>query len=279
MKIGVMVESFRQGLHGGLDAAARLGVDGVQMYATAGETHPDTLVGAARKDLLKHVRDMGLEFAAICADFGHGFGDAAANAKLIEESKKVVDLTAELHCGVVTTHIGVVPSDASHPRYAVMRDACRTLAEYGASKGVTFAVETGPETAAVLGAFLDDIALPKGLGVNFDPANLVMVCREDIPAAVERLGKYIVHTHAKDGVFIKQADVEKLYGNELKWGEYLKEVPLGEGQVPFADYLAALKRVNYDGYLTIEREVGDDPTADIACAVDFLRKLLSAGKK
>ena len=279
MKIGVMVESFRNGLDGGLDAAARLGADGVQMYATSGATHPDALDADVRKTLLRRVRDMGLEFSAICADFGHGFGDASANVKLIEESKKVVDLTADLACKVVTTHIGVVPSEKSHPRYNIMLDACGALAQYGASKGVTFAVETGPEPATILGAFLDDVGIPKGLGVNFDPANLVMVCQENIPAAVERLGKYIVHTHAKDGVFIKQADVEQLYAGKLPWADYLKEMPLGAGHVPFPEYLESLKAVGYDGYLTIEREVGDDPSADITLAVDFLKKLLSSSNR
>ena len=80
MKIGVMVESFRTGLDGGLQAAAELGANGVQMYTTKGETHPDNLKGDARKELLKRVKGMGLEFSAICADFGHGFGDAAARS-------------------------------------------------------------------------------------------------------------------------------------------------------------------------------------------------------
>ena len=275
MKIGVMVESFRTGLQGGLQAAADLGASGVQMYTTKGETHPDNLKGDARKELLKRVKGLGLEFSAICADFGHGFGDAAANPKLVEESKKVVDLTVELECGVVTTHIGVVPAQRSNERYGTMLDACGELARYGASMGATFAVETGPEPAAVLKTFLDQIGEPRGLGVNFDPANLVMVCKEDIPAAVALLGSYIVHTHAKDGLNLQPVDAEKLYGGKLPWEEYVKEVPLGRGGVDFAEYLTALRAAGFDGYLTIEREVGDDPRADIEMAVQFLRELLA----
>ena len=103
MKIGVMVESFRAGLDGGLAAAAELGADGVQMYATSGATHPDAMDKTARADLRKKVADMGLEFSAICADFGgHGFQVAEENPKRVEDSKKVVDLTLELGCDVVT---------------------------------------------------------------------------------------------------------------------------------------------------------------------------------
>lgn len=274
MKIGAMVESFREGLDGGIKAAKEVGAHGIQMYATGGETHPDNLKGDKRKELLKKVKDMGLEFSAICADFGHGFGDAEANAKLIEDSKKVVDLTVELDCNVVTTHIGVVPSDRSHSRYDIMLKACRELAEYGAKMGATFAIETGPEPAKTLREFLDEIGLPKGLGVNFDPANLVMVCKEDIPAAVELLAPYTVHTHAKDGINLQDVDAEALYGGKLDWAAYIKEVPLGEGGVDFDSYMPALKKTGFDGYLTIEREVGDNPRADIEMAVEFLRKYI-----
>ena len=134
----------------------------------------------------------------------------------------------------------------------------------------------------MLRQFLDDIGLPKGLGANFDPANLVMVCREDIPKAVETLAPYIVHTHAKDGVNRKPVDGELLYGafagekpEGFNWHDYIREVPLGEGDVDFPTYLPALKKAGFDGYLTIEREVGEDPRHDIEQAVRFLKGLLS----
>ncbi|MHC4717342.1 MAG: sugar phosphate isomerase/epimerase family protein [Planctomycetota bacterium] len=282
MKIGAMVESFRAGLDGGLAAAAELGVDGVQMYATKGQTHPDAMNAAARAGLRKKVADMGLEFSAICADFGgHGFQIAEDNPRRIEDSKKVVDLALELGCNVVTTHIGVLPADKSHPRYGVMAAACEELGRYGESAGATFAIETGPEPAAVLREFLDEIGLPKGMGVNFDPANLAMVIGEDIPAAAATLAPYIVHTHAKDGVKLGEFEPEDLYGvfagegpEGMKVQELVREVPLGEGAVPFPEYIQALRDGGFDGYLTIEREVGDNPREDIAKAVTFLRGLL-----
>ena len=283
MKIGVMVESFRAGLDGGLAAAAELGADGVQMYATGSEVSPEALDGTARKDLTKRLADMGLEFSAICADLGgHGFQIADDNSRRIEATKRVLDLTLDLGCTVATAHIGVVPADKAHPRYAVMARACEELGRHAQGAGGTFAIETGPEPSAVLRAFLDDIGLPGGLGVNFDPANLAMVIAEDIPAAVERLGPYIVHTHAKDGKNLQPVDAEKLYGafagdvpEGFKWDEYICEVPLGQGDVPWAEYLAALGKVGFDGYLTIEREVGEKPRADVELAVGFLRDLLN----
>ncbi len=190
-----------------------------------------------------------------------------------------MDLALELGCKVVTTHIGVVPEDDSHGRYAIMAKACEALGRHGQASGATFAIETGPENAQVLRKFLDHIGIMPGIGVNFDPANLVMVQCEDIPKAVGLLGKYIVHTHAKDGMNLGKITGEQLYnGNDVPPGfkpwEYIKEVPLGEGQVPWKQYIAALRAAKFDGYLTIEREVGEDPKKDIAQAVAFLKKLL-----
>ena len=282
MKIGAMVESFRLGVEGGLKAAAELGVDGVQIYATGGEMHPDNLKAAGRQQLRAKLAGLKLELAALCGDFGgHGFQVEAENGKRIADSKKVVDLAVDMGCRVVTTHIGVVPAQASHPRYAIMAKACAELGEYAAKRGVTFAIETGPEPATALKAFLDKIGLPKGMGVNFDPANLVMVCRENIPEAVKKLAPYIVHTHAKDGVNLKPVDPEMLYGvfagdahPGFKWDECIREVPLGEGGVNFPTYLKALGKAGFDGYLTIEREGGQDPAKNIRDAVEFLRRLL-----
>ena len=52
-------------------------------------------------------------------------------------------------------------------------------------------------------------------------------------------------------------------------------MPLGEGDVPWPRYLKTLKDIGYDGYLTIEREVGENPAADIAVAATFLREQLA----
>ncbi len=136
-------------------------------------------------------------------------------------------------------------------------------------------METGPEPAPVLKAFLDSLH-SKGVAVNLDPANLVMVVKDDPVAAVHTLKDYIVHTHAKDGVNLLDRDAELVYGirksDEVKsWGKVFQEMPLGQGDVPFPAYLQALEEVGYRGFLTIEREVGENPTADIGLAVNFLK--------
>jgi len=275
-KIGVMVESFRTGLWKGLEEAASLGADGVQVYASGGETRFDKLDSAARAKLLKTAKSLKLEFSALCGDFGgNAFHCEAENAKRVEDSKRVMEMALELECKVVTTHAGVIPSDPKSERYSVMAKAFEELGKFASEVGGVFAIETGPEPAKTLAAFLKDLDIPGGVGANFDPANLAMVCREDIVGAVKTLAPWIVHTHAKDGVNFKPFNPENFYGpSHLKgvdWNEYFKEVPLGKGAVDFPKYLKALKDSGYKGYLTVEREVGGTPRKDIAEAIEFLK--------
>ena len=79
-----------------------------------------------------------------------------------------------------------------------MQEACFELSRYADDIGAHFAIETGPEKSATLKKFLDSLG-STGVGVNLDPANLVMVTGDDPAGAVHNLKDYIVHTHAKDG--------------------------------------------------------------------------------
>lgn len=272
--IGVMLESFRLPTDEALDCAQKLGVQGIQVFATRGERAPENMTAEKRREFLKKVKDRGLVISALCGDLGHGFGKAELNPELIEKSKRILDLAKDLETDVVTTHIGVVPADPAHPRYAVMQDACGQLAQYADSLKAHFAIETGPETSAVLKGFLDGLH-STGVAVNLDPANLVMVTGDDPVGAVHNLKDYIVHTHAKDGVKLFDKNPEIIYGvvpdDAIVVDAAFEELPLGQGDVPFAKYLAALEEIGYKGFLTIEREVGGNPYGDIELAVNFLK--------
>lgn len=283
-KIGVIVDSFGVGVREGLKKAKAVGAEGVQIYAVKGEMDPDNLSADARRELKKYIEDLGLEISALVGDLGgHGFQDEEANAWKVEKSKRILDLAVELGTNVVTTHIGIVPDDPNSRVYAAMQAACEELARYASSMNACFAIETGPEPAAHLKSFLDTLS-SKGVAVNFDPANFVMVTGDDPVKGVHALKDYIVHTHVKDGVRHKPIDPRHVYGfvgfdspdhdriaELLASGEYFQEVPLGEGQVDFGAYFQALADIGYKGYLTIEREVGDDPETDIRKAVEFIK--------
>lgn len=274
--IGVMLDSFRTDFHTALDKAAKLGAQGIQVYATRGEMSPEEMTSERRREFLKAVKDHGMVISALCGDLGQGFVNPKCNPELIRRSKLILDLAKDLETDVVTTHIGVVPEDKTHPRYGVMQEACGKLAEYADSLKAHFAIETGPEKAQTLKGFLDGLH-STGVAVNLDPANFVMVTGDDPVQAVYTLKDYIVHTHAKDGRRLHAVDPEVLYGmveSEMLADESFIELPLGEGDVDFPNYLKALSEIGFTGFLTIEREVGDHPENDIETAVKFLKALI-----
>lgn len=274
--IGVMVNSFRLPFRQAVEKAVEVGAKGIQMYTVSGEMAPENLTPQKRREVLDIIRSNGLVVSALCGDFGQGFGDSEKNPELIERSKRVLDLAKDLETDVVTTHIGVVPEDKNVERYKIMQEVCFTLSRYADQNNAHFAIETGPERAEVLRAFLDSLG-SRGVAVNLDPANLVMVTGDDPVKAVYTLKDYIVHTHAKDGIKLLDKSPEIIYGlveEEIQMGEAFREVPLGTGGVDFPKYLAALDDIGYKGYLTIEREVGENPAADIRTAVEFLERIL-----
>ena len=182
--IGVIVDSFRLPIYDAVKKAAEVGADGIQVYASNGEMAPENLSEQKRHEFKNLVADNGLVISALCGDLGGGgFVYKEQNAQRIEKSKRILDLAKELGTDIVTTHIGVVPADKNHDRYKLMQEACYELSRYADEIGAHFAVETGPETSLTLKSFLDSLG-SRGVGVNLDPANLVMVTGDDPVKAV-----------------------------------------------------------------------------------------------
>ena len=258
MKVAVMLDSFRlPTLDERLDCCKKLGVDGAQLTVSPEWTD------ACAKDHLAHAKDKGIVYTALCGDLGD-FSDIENNKRIVPLCKRNLDLSMILESGIVTAHVGDIPNKAHHPEeYEIMYNALREIAEYAKSIGAKYAMETGPEHASVVRAFLDDIGCD-GIGVNLDPANLVMCSCDNAARAATLLGKYIYHTHAKDGIYAP------MNPGRYPW----IEVPLGQGAVHFDEYLPALHFAGYDGWLTIERECGDTPLRDVGLAVDYLNEML-----
>jgi len=275
--IGIMLESLKLDTKAAVSKAAELGAKGLQIHSTYGEFAPENMTPSKIAQLKDLLASNGLIVSALCGDLGQGFGKPEKNPSLIEKSKRIIDLAKELDTNVVTTHIGVVPQDKEHERYKIMQEACFELSRYADTLEAHFAIETGPETSLVLKEFLDALG-STGVAVNMDPANLVMVTGDDPVQGVYHLKDYIVHTHAKDGRRLIERDPELIYGvkeSEMLLDRAFIELPLGEGDVDFPAYLKALEDIGYQGFLTIEREVGDQPVKDIQTAANFLKDLMA----
>ena len=289
MKVGLIVESLKIPFAEGVAFAAAHGISGIQMHSRrriwAPQTDPDLMTAAPEviRQCLDCCEKHGVEISAICGDGSpYSFQVAAESENRVADLKRVVDQTAQMGVKVITTHIGHIPESVEDPVYPLMVKGVREAAEYAAAKKCVFAIETGPELADVLKTFIETVG-SEGLGVNMDPANLRGVCCEDPAFAVKTLAPYIVHTHAKDAINTMTGSAAKFYrlrnldGSERQIAARpagFQEVPLGQGMVDWAAYLGELRAIGYDGFLTIERECGENPAADILTAVDFLKKQL-----
>lgn len=173
-----------------------------------------------------------------------GFTAPGYAAERIERTKAVSEFAAFVGLTGLSCHIGFIPDDASLPIYDDLLAIARELCDACAANGQDFVLETGQESASTLLRFLADVQRPN-IKVNFDPANIILYGSGDPLEALELLQKHVLSVHCKDGLSPKAA------------GELGKEVALGEGEVDFPGFLQLLKKINYSGALTIEREEPD----------------------
>lgn len=164
-------------------------------------------------------------------------------------------LAAELGLGLVTFHAGFLPHDESDPAFGKMLGRLETVAGIFSDEGILLAMETGQETADSLALLLQ--SLP-GVGVNFDPANMILYDKGDPIQAVRKLGPWIRQVHIKDAVRTKVPGT---------WGE---EVAAGSGEVDWPGFFRALEELDFSGNHVIEREAGTQRIADILTARDLV---------
>lgn len=183
-------------------------------------------------------------------------GDWPIRRRLTREAGR---LAVELGIRIVSTHVGFIPPPED-PEHQEMISRVRETAADFAKLNLELAMETGQERADELLAFLQALNAPN-VGVNFDPANMLLYGAGDPIAAVGTLAGHIRHVHVKDAL------ESKAPGRE--WG---REVPFGAGQVNPAAFLTALRAIGYVGPLAIEREAGDSRMEDVRTAIGALER-------
>ena len=180
--------------------------------------------------------------------------------------QKGITFASMIHVKDVATHVGYMPENPYDPNYAGVLACLKELVKQCKENGQNFLFETGQETPVTLKRAIQDIEkeLGKGnVGINLDPANLVMYGKANPVDALEVFGEYVMGLHGKDGKYPTD-------GHML--GE---EVPLGQGKVNYPAFVAKLKEIGYAGDITIEREIsGEEQKKDIVMAKAVLDELL-----
>jgi L-ribulose-5-phosphate 3-epimerase len=193
-----------------------------------------------------------------------GFIPQATRNARVTRTREVIDFAAALGVKSFGCHIGFVPHDPSDPDYIEVRDVVRGIADYAATHGMTFCLETGQEPAPVLLQFFHFVDRPN-LRINFDPANMVLYGSGEPSEAFRLLSKYVVSVHAKDGDWPSPGQTDAL-GTERA---------LGEGSVNLPNFVKTLKECGYVGTLNIESGVHGEQQRwqFLKAAANYLRSL------
>ncbi len=209
------------------------------------------------------VRCLGEDYATL--DSIRLTGGIAPDAKWEQNVKNISAAAAiakKMGLKLVTFHAGFLPPDESHPTFAKMCQRLDTVADIFMVQNILLGLETGQETAAELAALLHKLNHPN-IGVNFDPANMIMYDKGDPVKALHTLAPWIRQVHIKDAKRTKTPGT---------WGA---EVVVGTGEVDWRAFFTTFKHVVFNVNLVIEREYGTARVADIRAAHDFIRKTFS----
>jgi sugar phosphate isomerase/epimerase len=179
-----------------------------------------------------------------------------------EQLKKGADFAAKLGVRDVITHLGFIPEIPLSKEFTEITLAVRELALHMKKNGQRFLFETGQETPVTLKRLISDVGTGN-LGINLDPANLIMYGKANPIDALDVFGELVMGVHAKDG---KYPTSSRRLGAETR---------IGEGKVNFPEFIKKLHEVGYDGYLSIEREIsGEQQRADILESIDYLNNII-----
>lgn len=191
-----------------------------------------------------------------------GLVPSAFRFQRVQELMKGSDFAKMLGVEDMATHVGFMPENPSSQEYHEVIAALKTVANHCKENGQYFLFETGQETPITLKRAIEDVGTGN-LGINLDPANLILYGKANPVDALGIIGEYVRGIHGKDGCYPTD-------------GKHLgEEKPIGEGMVNYPAFIKKLKEVGYDRAITIEREItGEQQTKDILKAKKILEELL-----
>lgn len=270
MPIGVFTSAGGD-LTAAINKVLEVGVNSVQFHAPG----PDQRSRARAREIADQFSEAGIDISLVFCGFAGerydtipivretvGLVPAATRAERLQNTKSIADFASWLDAPGIGIHVGFVSEDWDSPEFAEVVNVIGEVADYCAERGLTVNLETGQETAGTLLHVLDTAKKPN-LGVNFDPANMILYGSGEPLEALRKVGKYVKSCHCKDATWSSKPGVE--------WGV---EVPLGQGDVNIEKFVTILNELGYTGPLTIEREIsGERQTTDIKAGIKVLRDI------
>jgi len=229
--------------------------------------------GGAWADGFTKLTDLGISvssgmFAAVGEDYSTldsirrtgGIVPDTTWPKTFEHFKQMAPLAQQAGVDHVTFHAGFLPHERTDPDYAKLADRLRQVADLFADHGLVCCLETGQEEASALRHFLEELGKPN-VGVNFDPANLILYDKGDAIEGLRTLLPYVRSCHIKDATRTKTPGT---------WGD---EVVVGTGEVDWPAFFTTLG-ADFSGTLALEREAGGTRIGDLQAADTFVRAVM-----
>ena len=264
-----------------LDIAGELDVDGVEWYSGFIENK----VSSNWKVFRSMAEDRGLEIPMVCCspDFTHP--DPGFRAQQVLYEKNFINMSSELgakYCRVLSGQRRPEVSLEEGLNYA--SECIIDCVQYAQERGVELVLENHykddfweyPEFAQFIDVFcelVDRIDLP-GFGVNYDPSNAYLAGDDPIEL-LKRISHRVITMHASDRYLI-EGTIDDLRNQELGsigYAKMLKHGQIGEGLNDYDAIFSELRRVSFDGWISIED--GVDGVEQLKNSVEFLKNKIS----
>ncbi|HJZ55163.1 MAG TPA: sugar phosphate isomerase/epimerase family protein [Gemmataceae bacterium] len=256
LRIGIVVESTGLPLRQAVAEAAKMGAAGIQVDAV-GDLSPDALGETGRREFRNLLRSFNQDLAALNVPLRRGLDVAENLQPRLEHIRKVMQLAFDLGSRRVVVPCPRIPDDASSPRAQLLRESLLALGPYGDRVGTVLALEIGFDPAEKVKQYLAGFDTGS-LKVTYDPANMLLHGHDPL-ANLAPLKDWLAHIHARDA---RSAGLSR----------GLQEVPLGAGDIDWMAFTATLQVLEYDGFLVVEREQGENKLADVTNGVKFLKR-------
>jgi sugar phosphate isomerase/epimerase len=258
LKLGIVAESTGLSLRQALVVAARAGARGVQVDAT-GELAPKALGDTGRREFRNLLRSFDLELAALNVPVRRGLDVAEGLQPRIDRIRESMKLAFELGARRVVVACPKLPTDPAEPRANLMRESLAALGAYGDKTGCAVALEIGFDPAEKVKEYLAGFDTGS-LKVTYDPANFLLHGHDPL-ANLTPLAGLVAHVHARDA---RSAGLSR----------GLQEVPVGAGDIDWMALTATLQVLEFDGFLTVKRDQGQNKLADVTNGVAFLKRFV-----
>lgn len=180
----------------------------------------------------------------------------------LEAARENAEIAHQFGLETVSFHAGFIPHSPRDPERQKMIDRILEIADVFGEQEINVALETGQETADTLRSVLDDLDHPM-IGVNFDPANMILYGMGNPVEAIRDLALFIDQIHLKDALPSRNPN------DAGGWGT---EVVLGTGAVSWHEFFKVIEDEGIECNFVIEREAGIHRVDDVKAAVKFVRE-------